>query len=262
MSPSFTRLCGLALTCIVAGGLALAAPAGAAGHPKSTAGLHPSVGGVPMHRSSGVSPKVTPTTDFGAGYFAYPVDSGQGLASVSATFTVPSITCVHSADHEWLLPGIWVYAAGAITQQVDVNLNCNLGAQLLQDVICIGGSPCDQSLTVAPGDKIVTSLAYTATHTIGTVRDITAGTSAQVVSDPITTDEVILVGDQGPSQFSVTKVPQFTTVKFTSVQVNGQYLEDAPFPTRYNLKTATALQIAAGPIQSDGQSFTTTFKHS
>lgn len=258
MSSAITRIAGAVLACVVAGGVALAAPATAAGHPTSTAGAHPQV---VLPHAGGVHPNANPTTNFGAGYFVYPGDA-NGLASVSATYTMPTTTCVHPHDYEWLLPGIWVYSGGSLTEQVDVNFNCNgNNPGYYGDVICITGSACNQSVAVAPGDKIVASLAYTPTHTIGTIRDITAGTSGQVVGGPITTDEVVFVGDEGPSLFGVNVVPRFTRVQFGSVQVNGQYLVDSPFPTAYDLQTGSDVQIATSAIGANGQSFTTTFKH-
>ena len=257
MAAAMTRIAGAALACMVTGGLALAAPAGAAGHPRSTAGMHAVLSGP---AAPGVHSNL-PVTNYGAGYFTYP-GSAYGVASASATFTMPAITCVRATDHEWLLPGIWVYdASGALSQQVDVNFNCNLGTKLQEAVICISGVACDQSLVVAANDRIVASLAYTATHTIGTVRDLTAGTVAQVVGGPITTDYTIFVGDEGPHAFGVDVIPRFTKVPFTAVQINGEYLARATGVTGYDLQTGSYLQISTSAIGATGQSFTTTFVH-
>lgn len=246
MSCTRARLAGLILACAVAAGLTLAAPASAAGHPTSTAGLHPNA---------------VPALNYGAGYFTYP-GSAHGVASASATFTMPSFSCVHAGDHEWLLPGIWVYDGnGNMTQQVDVNFNCNLGAILQQSVICLTGASCDTSLAPAPGDTIVASLAYTSTATVGTIKDVTTGQQAQVVGPAVTTDYTVFVGDLGPNPYGVTKVPSFTKVPFTSVQVNGQRLVDSS-AVQYNLKTGNVVQITSTKILPDGQSFTTYFKHS
>ncbi len=259
MSAAITRIAGAVLACVVAGGVTLAAPATAAGHPTSTAGAHPHV---VLPHAGGVHPNANPSTYYGAGYFTYPSET-VGTASASATFTMPTTTCVHPHDREWLLPGIWVYdSSGNLSEQVDVNFNCNgNNPGYYGDVICISGTTCDDSLAVAPGDKIVASLAYTATATVGTIRDITAGTTAQVVGGPITTDATIFIGDEGPSLFGVNVVPRFTRVQFSSVQVNGQYLVDSPFPVAYDLQTASDVQIATSAIGANGQSFTTTFKH-
>jgi hypothetical protein len=223
-------------------------------HPLGTAGLQGRIA------SAAPSAGKVPTTNYGAGYFTYPAEY-DGIASVGATFTVPTISCQKSGDREWLLPGIWVFDASRnLTEQVDVNLNCNQGSLYQQSAICIQGS-CDSSLTVTPGDVIEASLVYTATDTVGTIRDRTQSTSAQVVGDPITTDYTVFVGDLGPGVFptGTLRVPTFTSVPFSSVQVNGQYLSDWP-PVPYSLKTAAAVQIKTGAI-SHNQNFTTTFQH-
>jgi hypothetical protein len=259
MSARLTRLCALALTCVVAGGLALAAPAGAAGHHASTAGQHPS-GAVPR---AGSHLKIVPTTDQGAGYWLYPT-TANGLASVSTTFTMPSFSCVHSNDQEWLLPGIWVFASGTLTEQVDVNFNCNTGTVLREGYACLTDG-CGTALTPAVGDTMIASLAYTPTATVATLKDVTQGTKTQFVGAARSDDDVVLVGDVGPDWFFggiVKKVPQFAPVTFRQVQLNGEYLVDGPFPTQYNLKTGTSLQITTTAILPDGESFTTKFKHS
>ncbi len=111
---------------------------------------------------------------------------------------------------------------------------------------------------------MIASLAYTSTATVATLKDVTQGTKTQFVGAARTTDDVVFVGDVGPDWFVggvVTKVPQFTSVTFSQVQVNGEYLVDGPFPTQYNLKTGAFVQITTSPILSDGKSFSTTFRH-
>lgn len=259
MRPALTKIAGAVLVCVVACGVGLAGPAGAARHPVSTAGQHPSAA-VPAR---GLQPNTVPTTDQGAGYWLYPT-AANGLASVSATFTMPSFSCVHSGDQEWLLPGIWVFSSGTLTEQVDVNFNCNTGSVLQAGFACLTDG-CGTSLSPAVGDKMIASLAYTPTATVATLKDVTQGTKSQFAGAARSNDDVVLVGDVGPDWFFggiVTKVPQFAPVKFSQVQFNGEYLVDGPFPTQYNLKTGTALQITTTQIQTDGESFTTKFKHS
>jgi hypothetical protein len=253
------RATGLILTMLLAGAVAVAAPAGAAKQPTSTQGQHPT-GAVP---SPGVRANANSTTDQGAGYFLYPTGA-DGLASVSTAFKMPAFSCSRSDDQEWLLPGIWVFSGGALTEQVDVNFNCNSGTLLQQGYVCLTDG-CATAINVAVGDRMVASLAYTPTATVATLKDVTAGTKAQFVGAANTTDQVVLVGDIGPDWFFggiVTKVPQFAKVAFKTVQINGQYLVDGPSPTPYNLKTASTLQIVTSTIHTDGESFDTTFHHS
>jgi hypothetical protein len=228
---------------------------GAATLAKSTAGQHPHM----SHASvAGGRLSAVATTNYGAGYFSYP-GLANGVAGASTSFKMPAITCANAGDKEWLLPGIWVYGSGSLTEQVDVNFNCNAGVLLQQAVICVDGAGCDQSLTVAPGDKIRASLAYTSTATIGTIKDVTSGQVRQVVGSAVTTDDTVFIGDEGPSLFGVSKVPTFTTQTFKVNQVNGQDLSDWG-PARYNLKTGTPVQIRTGAL-SAAQAFVTTFAH-
>jgi len=227
---------------------------GAATTPKSTAGLHAHL----SRAAAGGRLSAVLTTAEGAGYYSYPT-SAHGLAGASTSFKMPAITCASASDQEWLLPGIWVYSGGSLSEQVDVNFNCNSGSLLESAVICIAGS-CDQTLAVAPHDTIRASIAYTPSATIGTIKDVTSGLSKQVVGPAVTTDDVVFIGDEGPSMFFggiVTKVPTFTSVKFSNNQVNAQDLSDWA-PGRYNLKTTTKVQIRTSALNAN-QSFVTTF---
>jgi hypothetical protein len=243
----------LALGMTVGTGMA----SGAATRPRNTAGLHTRLSGL-----STVSGRLSAalSTTYGAGYFSYPGQS-NGVSTVSTSFKMPTFHCHSTTDNEWLLPGIWVYdGGGTLTEQVDVNFNCNAGSLYQGDVICISGAACDQSLAVAPRDTIRASLAYTPTATIGTIKDVTSGQSVQVVGPAITTDYTVFIGDAGPSQFGfATLVPTFSTLKFSNNQVNSQDLSDWG-PAKYNLKTGSVVQITTGGI-SAAEAFVTTWVH-
>lgn len=253
--PRFRLAAIAAGAAVAAAGALVLAPNASAATPRTTAGLHAHITLQP-----GAVPNTVPTTNYGAGFFSYP-GAANGTASANVTFKMPSISCARPGDSEWLLPGIWVYnSSGNLSQQVDVNFNCNSGTQLLVSVICIQSASCDQSLSIAPGDRVQASLAYTSTATVGTIHDLTSGASAQVVGPAITTDYTIFIGDEGPSLFSVSKVPTFSKVSFSSAYVNGQSIRDAG-GVRYNLKTGPAVQITTGPLTGDGDAFVTTFHH-
>ena len=229
---------------------------GAATRPKTTAGLHARLSGA---TAAGGHLSAAASTFYGAGYFSYP-GGAEGVSSASTSFKMPVIHCHNSNDNEWLLPGIWVYdGASNLTEQVDVNFNCNSGALLQEAVICITGTICDDSLTVAPRDTIRASLAYTPTATIGTIKDVTSGVSKQVVGPAVTSDYTVFIGDAGPSLFGVSTVPGFSKIKFSRNQVNSQDLSDWA-PLRYNLKTGTSVQITTGALGAS-QAFATTFAH-
>ena len=233
--------------------------------PKSTAGAQFTGPRLPVDLllkktpHSGVS-----KTNYGAGYFAYPTTGDVG--SVSVTFRAPAIHCQSASDQEWLLPGIWVYDnTGTLTQQVDLNLNCNNGVMLMEDVICINGGSCDQSLAITPGDLIVATLSETPSGSFGQIRDITSGQTKSVSGTAApTNDYTVFVGIEGPSLFvggAVTKVPTFLKATFTKVQVNGYYLSDWN-PAQYNLATTGGVvQVNTTALQDNGDQFVNNFVH-
>jgi hypothetical protein len=224
-------------------------------HPLSTRGL---TSHIDLSTLGGRTPAVPPTT-YGAGYFSYPGESNQGVSGASATFVMPSFSCASNQDDEWLLPGIWVYDSGGdMTEQVDVNFNCDGGTLLEESEVGINGS-FGTSISVSPGDTIEASLSESGTATTGTIKDVTTGGTEQVVGSATTSDYTVFIGDTGPSQFGVSGVPTFSKVKFTQAFVNSQYLGDGS-AAQYNLRTSHDLQITAGPL-SLGDAFTTTFKH-
>jgi hypothetical protein len=177
-------------------------------------------------------------TPYGAGYFAYPGESNQGVSEASATFVMPSISCASSANDEWLLPGIWVYnSSGDLSEHVDVNFNCDGGSLVEESVVGVDGSY-GSSISVSPGDTVEASLSESGTATTGTIKDVTTGgIDQEVVASATTSDNTVFIGDAGPSQFSVSAVPTFSKLKFTQAFVNGEYLGDWS-PAQYNLKTA------------------------
>jgi hypothetical protein len=172
---------------------------------------------------------------------------------------MPSITCESTANYEWLLPGIWVYTASAeLTEQVDVNFNCDDGTLVEEGQISVQGQ--ETSLAVSPGDTVVASLSESATATAGTLDDLTSGATAQAVGPATSDDTTVFIGDAGGSQFGVTAVPTFSKVVFSQAQVDGEYLA-LWVPARENLQTGSDAQIDAGALARPGDTFTTTFKH-
>jgi hypothetical protein len=236
-----------------------AAPAGATGRatPTSTASLQPQTV-QPIHHQT--VPNTVASTD-GSGYFS---NLGAGnLSSVSANFTMPTYSCASSEDQEWLLPGVYVYSEGKVTEQLQVNFNCNFGSNLQEAFVCLQGTTnCDGSITPEPGDKMRASLIYTASSTTATITDVTQDVSAHVTAGPITTDDVAFVGDLGPGSLlgaGITAVPTFAKVVFTQVKINGLPLAGYS-PSRNNYESGSDVQITTGNIRHDGKSFETTFK--
>lgn len=250
------RLIAVAACAAAVATFASAGPAGAASHPAANA---------TQARAAGLHPNTVGTTPYGNGYFSYP---GTGdVASASVTFTMPTFTCTHQGDSEWLSPGIWVYdSSGNLTQFSGAEFNCNDGALFMGDVMCVDSyTSCDDSISVSPGDKLVASLYESSTQTYASVHDLTSGGFVSITGPAVTTDETVFLGDEGPSIAStggVSKIPTYTQqIHFSKAQVNGLYLRDWS-PAHYNLKTGTSLQEKSTALTGDGDGFTATFVHS
>jgi len=244
-------LAGLAVTTIPVSAAARTPAHASARHALSTLGL---TAHISIPRGADV-----PSTDEGAGYYSYPGGSALGVSGASATFTMPGISCASSSDYEWLLPGIWVFnTAGQLTEQVDVNFNCDEGTLLEEAIVEVQGQ--EGAMAVSPGDTVVASLSESATATAGNVHDLTSGGNLQEVGAATSSDDTVFIGDEGPDLFGVTAVPTFSKVTFSNAMVDGEYL-NLWTPARYNLKTGSDTQIDAGTIGRPGDTFKTTFKH-
>lgn len=207
---------------------------------------------------AGAQPGPVTTSRKGAGFSVSPAV----LSSVTATYTMPSITCANPNDIESLLPGLWLFTAGGdFSGEVNARFECIAGSQSRNGYVCLTGAACDVEIDVAPGDKIVASLEFTATATIGTLRDLTARTSAQKTAPASPAGQTVFIGDIGPSLFGGHIVPAFSSILFSRVQVNGADLVNEPSAMRYNLKTRKVLQIITTGIHANGSAFRTTFRH-
>lgn len=252
-----SRLITTAVCAVLAVGFAAATTSARAATPKARNATQ-------VRTAAGLQASLAvPSTSYGAGYFSYP---GSGdVASASVTFTMPAFSCAHTTDSEWLSPGIWVFDnSGALSQFSGVQFNCNDGALFQGDVMCVDDyAVCDDSLTVQPGDRVVSTLYESSAQTVAAFHDLTSGGTIRISSAPVTDDYTVFIGDLGPSIASsgaVTRVPTFLQVAFSKAQVNGYYLGDWG-PTRYNLKTSLALQERGGALSGDGDAFKTTFVH-
>jgi len=253
------RWFAVAAAALMAAAFVAPATAGAKTPPTSTAHLQGTYQAAAVH--GGLTPSVS-TSAYGGGYFVYPGTFTGDVASASAVFTAPAISCASGTDLEWLLPGIWVYQAGVITQQVDVNLNCNSGVLYTQAIICLSTGSCDSTLTINAGDRVLLSFYEGANSMYGSVRDFTTGQVATVTAAaPATHDDTVLIGDAGPGQFGfATKVPTFSTLTFAKAEVNGYYISDQT-SARYNLVSTHRVQISTGLLTDRGDRFVTRFVH-
>jgi hypothetical protein len=225
----------------------------------------PTVGAhVQLASPTGLHPNVGSSSTIGAGYWVYP--GSPNVSSASAQFKVPSFSCNNPTAPAGVFPGIWIYNSSAtLVHQIDLNLYCQNGVAHIVDVVCIAGSSegCVGTLTVNPGDRIITTFSESPYHTQGQLYDLTTHQFDDIYDGtPAPTDDYsVFVGDAGPVPFGfATHVPVFSKITYSKAQVDGYYLfEYSATPTK--LKSSNSVQITTGALRDDGDGFVTTFAH-
>ncbi|HXW35518.1 MAG TPA: hypothetical protein VEJ87_13145 [Acidimicrobiales bacterium] len=191
----------------------------------------------------------------GAGYGATPP---FGLASASATFKVPTITC--PSDDVQQLMGVFD-AGGDLF--AGISSSCSGSTPTYEFYDFVNGSSNVKS-GVKPGDVVVTSMSQTGNKEATEVHDITSGAYWYAYAPP-NPDSTIYVGLDDlcvSSSFSCPDpVIQFTKTKFSNVQINGDYLSFEK-PTQYDETSGSKTLVATSNIGSPGDNFTLTFKAS
>jgi len=194
------------------------------------------------------------SSDYGAGYFAYPVVNG--FASASATFKVPSISCTSTQSSEAI--GLQVQANDTGTVAIDwsgnavVALQCNSGtASYMFDVDA--GATHFVEPGVNPGDVVVASMYQTLSVASATVHDLTSGYTWIAHSSPFTGSGVNWSVWTGAYSYANSNTwAQFTSVPFSKCQVNGDYLKYAS-PTQYKfLGSGSVVKTSALSTAGDG----------
>jgi hypothetical protein len=189
-----------------------------------------------------------------AGYDATP--SG-GIASVSATFKVPTINCSDlNMNDEWW--GVQVDTA----LSSDVYGYCDGAGNAIYGFDVEAGFNIFPETGVSPGDTVVTSAWQTATTGFAWVTDLTQGGEYYYADDGAsgTLSSAEIGGFNNDSPVPGGAVPPFTTVKFTNCQVNGQYLGFVS-PTQYDETVGTVTLVSTGKLASLGDTFKLTYKH-
>jgi hypothetical protein len=214
----------------------------AAGATVLTVGLAGHVSAAPLVSS------VASASNF-AGYNAAPT---EGIASVSATFTIPTINCADDNDYFDQF-GIDVDQSLYSIVQVacDGSGNASYGAILQVD----GGTPYEPNPSVNRGDTVVVSVFQTTSREEAEIHDITDGTYWY---DYGANDGALAGAFIGVLNNENT--PQFTTVAFTKCQINGLYLNEEG-PIQYNEKSGRTTLITAGRLSRPGDNFKLNFKN-
>lgn len=212
--------------------------------------------------TAGAAQATTPTSNNGAGY-SYTAGTGN-VVSMSAQLTVPAFSCSFGHDAEGFYPGIFAFdSTGMASEEINIYLVCLDGQTYTGDTICVNGAGCSSTLTTAPGDRLVLSLSETPTGTSGEIYDLTTGASdSKSGGTPVpTSDDTVLVGVRGPVPYGLQRVPTFTKVQFTNVQINGFYPFELPV-LRTNLASSGPVEIKTTQLIHDGNAFNTSFAHS
>jgi Peptidase A4 family len=179
--------------------------------------------------------------------------------SMTTTFVVPAVKHCGNA-RKAIIPFI-----GSGNGDVGLDLHCRHGKVINFPIFAADGHiKADAAAHAHPGDTIVLRLTWNATrlslYVIDTThpsvtRTLTGAGSSSSFTDAAIGDSVI--GSPPPP------VPDFGKVTFTKSKINGRALGLTPGLIRDNLVNSShVLQIKTGPIASNNESFTTTFKHS
>jgi hypothetical protein len=194
--------------------------------------------------------------------------SSTRVATASARFTIPTITC--SPKNSGVGPGAFVITTRRTSTGLVSYLN---GAGLI--VACQGNSPSYQlatavagkennSATVKPGDVILVQVHMGSHQTSVLTKDLTTNQTA-TQSGGGAKPAYVSIGTAGVEQNGVQfGVDKFSTVTFTDVIINGHPLAwwKPAAVERYRVESRTqVIQIRPSAIAHGGESFTLSFVH-
>jgi hypothetical protein len=229
------------------------AVAGAAAFVGATAGFTSIAGAatpmVPHAHPDGVSA--------GTYLAGYQVTPSGGVASASATFTIPKFTCTKKDDTDGAEFDLGVYTDDFHAWSW-INAACGSSGVSYYYFL---GSPSGQLIQPAKaGDTVVTSLSQSATTTYTKIHDLTNG-QYWFDEGANTADETIV--DVGSlNYFPSLPLPTFSKATLSNATVNGDYL-GLESPTGYNALDGGVTLVKTGPLSTNaaGSSFAVTFEH-
>jgi Peptidase A4 family len=199
---------------------------------------------------------------FDAGYGLTP---SNGVASVSTTFKVPTITCLTGGGPGQSF-GVWGFdTQTAYVAEAAVQTYC-VGSTPIYNFYILANSTNVTEGGVFPGDTVVASFYETPGWTEATVHDLTQNVTWAQAWEPDSSylpASTIWIGtDSIPGNGYVAP---FGSVKFTQTQVNGDYL-GYENPSGYNwtrfLTNNTVRVLVSASTITAGDNFTLTFHHS
>jgi hypothetical protein len=191
---------------------------------------------------------------FFAGY-----EARESVTSVSASFTVPKLTCPNSGMLG-IAPGVSL--TGGTSTEADVAVLCQNGAPHDVARMFLNNSPpYSLPMAISPGDTMAVSVTETPTAGMATITDLTQQTSVTKRASGAS-NVLARIGDGSVLDNTglLLGVPSFGTVTFSAAKVNGSAL-GASSPTPVNRTLFSTLKIFTGVLDSTGTSFTTNFQH-
>jgi hypothetical protein len=190
-----------------------------------------------------------------AGY----VSEEKGIASVSTTFEVPSITNCTSASNSGMGPVVILLGAHYFVG-AGAEAECQSGTTSYMVAINHNGSE-SHPLTVAAEDQISVTVTVGKTVVGVQIEDMTSHkkVAQNVAKAKVTAAEL---GDDTLFQGSKeVPIPMFTDHKFVSAKINGKVLKVAEPLTDDVLVLHKTVLIEPSPINASGASFVMKFVH-
>ena len=188
--------------------------------------------------------------------------SSPTAISVTTTIVVPAVNKCGTA-RKVVIPFVSASAGSGDFAAVGLDIHCRNSKVIYFPIFDVNGTNTARAQAHAhPGDRVVVRMSWNSARLVLAVVDKTR---------PSVTRKLTGLGDSSFSDPAIgasnidrqVPVPDFGKVNFSNSKINGRALGAAPSLERFNLVNSShTLQIKTGPIASNKESFTTTFKHS
>lgn len=191
-----------------------------------------------------------------AGYQATPAG---GVASASATFTVPKFTCTNKdkTDVAEFDLGVYMDNFEAFSW---INVICSIRGAVYYYLLGSGSGETSEPATA--GDTVVTSVSESATTTFAEIHDLTNGQYWSHDGPNAADDTHVDIGSLNYVAANGQSIPTFSKVTLSNASVNGDYL-GFEAPTEYNALDGGVPLVNTGALatSASGSTFSLTFKH-
>lgn len=190
--------------------------------------------------------------------------AGSGMTRVNLTTAtvVPRIRKC-SRQNNAVTPSVAAFNARSGVSAVGMFVGCQNGKARYFPIFDVDGAVKQyRALAARPGDKLVLHVDWTSTSASVSLVDKThPGVSKTLMGPGSSSFTGASVGESVAPKDP--PIPDFGSERFSKSILNGKALGVAPHLERFNMVNASSvLQIKTGPIASNNESFTTTFKHS